>query len=102
MEELRRCEIVVAGELSSRFQLAFDGMTVQTGGGRTTISGVVADRARLLGLIGRVEELGLDLLGLRVSPEDLGDAREEVAAHVPVGGTELGRTGIDDVGDSGP
>jgi hypothetical protein len=92
MEELRRCEIVVAGELSRRFQLAFDGMTVQTGGGRTTISGVVADRARLLGLIGRVEELGLDLLGLRVSPEE---------QAVPAGGTEPRPTGGGDVPEPG-
>lgn len=92
MEQLRRCEIVVAGELSRRFQLAFDGMTVHTGGGRTTISGVVADRARLLGLIGRVEELGLDLLGLEVSPQE---------PAVAAASGEAPRKGADDTQEPG-
>jgi hypothetical protein len=61
-----RYEIVVVGELSDRFALAFEGMEVRAQGGRTTISGLVTDQAQLHGLIDRVGDLGLDLLDLRV------------------------------------
>jgi hypothetical protein len=58
-------EIVVVGELSDRFGLAFEGMELETAAGRTTIRGLVADQAQLHGLIDRVGELGLELVDLR-------------------------------------
>jgi hypothetical protein len=61
-----RYEIVVLGELSHRFGLAFEGMEVHAHAGRTTISGWVVDQAQLHGLIDRVGELGLELVDLRV------------------------------------
>jgi hypothetical protein len=60
-----RYEIVVVGELSDRFGLAFEGMDLKTGSGRTTISGLVVDQAQLHGLIDRVAELGLELVDIR-------------------------------------
>jgi hypothetical protein len=60
-----RYEIVVVGELSDRFGLAFEGMDLETGSGRTTISGLVVDQAQLHGLIDRVAELGLELVDIR-------------------------------------
>jgi hypothetical protein len=60
-----RYEIVVVGELSDRFSLAFEGMELQTAAGRTTISGIVVDQAQLHGLIDRVAELGLELVDIR-------------------------------------
>jgi hypothetical protein len=61
-----RYEIVVLGELSHRFGLAFRDMEVHTHADRTTISGWVVDQAQLHGLIDRVGELGLELLDVRV------------------------------------
>ena len=56
--------IVVAGELSCRFAPAFDGMTVQGGGGQTEIRGMVVDQSHLHGLLDRVGELGLELISV--------------------------------------
>ena len=60
-----RYEIVVVGELSDRFGLAFEGMDLETESGRTTISSVLVDQAQLHGLIDRVAELGLELVDIR-------------------------------------
>jgi hypothetical protein len=60
----RRYRIVVAGELSSRFAPAFDGMTVRCSGGQTAISGMVADQSQLQGLLDRAGELGLELVSV--------------------------------------
>jgi hypothetical protein len=60
-----RCyRIVVAGELSGRFAPAFDGMSVQCSGGQTEITGMVVDQSQLHGLLNRVGEFGLDLVGV--------------------------------------
>jgi hypothetical protein len=54
--------IVVAGELGRRFDRAFEGMTVTAEKGQTTITGVVADRAQLRGVLDRIDDLGLTLV----------------------------------------
>jgi len=59
-----RYRIMVAGELSSRFAPAFDGMTVQCAGGETAITGVVVDQSQLHGLLDRVGDLGLELVSV--------------------------------------
>ena len=67
----RRYRIVVAGELSSRFALAFDGMKVRCSGGQTAISGMVVDQSQLHGLLDRIGELGLELVSVNaVGDED--------------------------------
>ena len=62
-------EIVVRGELSERFAAAFEGMTLAAGNGRTAISGPVVDQAQLHGLLGRVRDLGLDLVSVSSTAE---------------------------------
>lgn len=57
-------EIVVRGELSKRYQLAFEGMTLATGDGQTAITGPVVDQAHLHGLLDRVGALGLELVSI--------------------------------------
>jgi hypothetical protein len=57
-------EIVVLGELSQRFAAAFEGMTLVAADGRTTIAGPVVDQAQLHGLLGRIRDLGLDLVSV--------------------------------------
>jgi hypothetical protein len=75
--------IVVAGELSCRFAPAFDGMTVQCGGGQTAITGMVVDQSHLHGLLDRVGELGLDL----VSVNAIGDEDPPVGPQLRPGGS---------------
>jgi hypothetical protein len=62
-------EIVVRGELSQRFAVAFEGMTLVAENGRTAISGPVIDQAQLHGLLARVRDLGLDLVSVRSTLE---------------------------------
>jgi hypothetical protein len=62
-------QIVVRGELSQRFAMTFDGMTLVAGDGRTAITGPVVDQAHLHGLLDRVGELGLELVSVNATPE---------------------------------
>lgn len=57
-------QITVEGQLSTRWAQAFDGMTLTTAGGRTVISGPVADQAALHGLLRAVRDLGLELVSV--------------------------------------
>ena len=56
--------IVVRGELSQRYLLVFEGMTLATGDGQTAITGPVVDQAHLHGLLDRVGDLGLELVSV--------------------------------------
>jgi hypothetical protein len=56
--------IVVRGELSQRYLLVFEGMTLATGDGQTAITGPVVDQAHLHGLLDRVGDLGLELVSI--------------------------------------
>jgi hypothetical protein len=62
-------QIVVRGELSQRFAVTFEGMTLVAGGGRTAITGPVVDQAHLQGLLDRVGELGLELVSVTATAE---------------------------------
>jgi hypothetical protein len=62
-------QIVVRGELSQRYVVAFEGMTLTTRDGQTAITGPVADQAHLYGLLGRVGDLGLELVSVNPTLE---------------------------------
>jgi ABC-2 type transport system ATP-binding protein len=63
-------QIRVKGQLGSQWSEWFDGLAVLSGGGDETIlRGTIVDQAALLGLIGKVRDLGLPLLA--VSREEL-------------------------------
>jgi hypothetical protein len=62
--EPRRYRIVVRGQLSERFTDAFDGMVVQPGLEVTTFEGELADQSMLHGLLGRIGNLGLELVSV--------------------------------------
>ena len=62
--EPRRYRIVVRGQLSERFTDAFDGMVVQRGLEVTTLEGELADQSMLDGLLGRIGNLGLELVSV--------------------------------------
>jgi hypothetical protein len=58
-------EIRVKGQLGSRWAAWFDGMTVTSGGGGTTVlRGPVADQAALHGLIAKTRDAGLPLISV--------------------------------------
>ena len=56
--------LVVRGELDTRFQYLFEPMRLERTDGRTVLSGDLIDQAQLHGVIGRIEELGLELLSV--------------------------------------
>ena len=59
--------------------LAFEGMKLSRDGGNTVLTGPVVDQAQLAGIIGRVHELGLDLISV---------ATVEPTTEPPVGAWE--------------
>jgi ABC-2 type transport system ATP-binding protein len=63
-------QIKVKGHLHSQWIDWFEGMTVTSEGGETTITGSVADQAALHGLLVRIRDLGLPLLSItRIEPQ---------------------------------
>jgi len=67
-----RYRIVLRGRLSPSFESAFDGMTLEHGPGRTILVGDIRDQAQLYGLLGRLQEFGIELLS--VEPADAPDS----------------------------
>src|SRR5262245_66159447 len=65
-----RYRLVVRGELDERYACLFEGMEMERAKGTTVVTGVVRDQAQLHGFIGRIEELGLELVEVR----QVGDA----------------------------
>lgn len=64
-EETGRFAIRVKGHLDARWSAWFDGMTVTTEtGGTTLIEGPVADQAALFGLLQKMRDMGLPLLSV--------------------------------------
>ena len=70
--------IVVRGELSDRYAVAFEGMQMQTKDGETILTGEVVDQPHLHGILDRVNSLGLKLLSVQALPEEVnGNAEQE-------------------------
>jgi hypothetical protein len=61
--------VIVAGELGVRFTDAFEGMEVTAACGETEITGTIIDRARLLALMKRIDDLGLTLISVSSEPD---------------------------------
>ncbi len=62
--QARRYRLVLRGELGDSFGFLFDGMQLQRLAGMTVLTGDVADQTHLLGLIERVQELGIELVSV--------------------------------------
>jgi hypothetical protein len=62
--------IVVRGELSGRYAIAFEGLEMETETGRTILTGKVIDQPHLHGIIDRISGLGLDLVSLEPCPQN--------------------------------
>jgi len=57
--------IRINGRLGATALSAFPAMVSQLEGGETVLTGLLADRSAVFGVIGEIEALGLDLLELR-------------------------------------
>ncbi|HEY8111293.1 MAG TPA: hypothetical protein VII16_00295 [Actinomycetes bacterium] len=58
-------QLVVRGELDTRFELVFTGMELSQVEGTTVMTGKVRDDAELYGLVERIAELGLELVSIQ-------------------------------------
>ena len=76
-----RYRIILRGRLSANLESAFDGMTLDHAPKRTMLTGDVRDQAQLYGLIGRLQEFGIELLA--VEPIGTGDGSPEAGALDP-------------------
>jgi hypothetical protein len=56
--------ITVRGRLSERFVSAFDGMTLESEHADTALVGVIVDQGQLYGMLERLRDFGLELVGL--------------------------------------
>jgi hypothetical protein len=74
-----RYEIVIRGELDSRYAHLFEGMQMERADGTTVLTGSVRDRAQLYGHIDRIEELGLELVSVQPTQRDVEPAHEAPA-----------------------
>jgi hypothetical protein len=79
-----RYRIVLRGRLSERFESAFDGMTLEHGPNRTVLVGDVRDQAQLYGLLGQLQEFGIELLAVE-SADGSGGGCEPGASPVASG-----------------
>ncbi len=63
-------QMKVKGELGTQWSEWFKGMTIESEGSVTTITGKVIDQSALHGLLVRIRDLGLPLISvIRVKPD---------------------------------
>ena len=60
-------EICVRGRLSDRLECALEGMQLKAGRAETVFIGEIRDQSQLYGLLDRVRDLGLELIGVQPS-----------------------------------
>jgi hypothetical protein len=60
----RRYEIVVRGRLSTRYESALDGVTVEARHGETTLRAEIIDQPQLYGLLNRLRDFGIELISI--------------------------------------
>ena len=73
-------QLVIRGELDERFGVLFEGMQMERTDGTTILAGQVTDQAKLMGMIERIDELGLELLSVQqvaTSPRGSREQRHE-------------------------
>jgi len=94
----RQCRITVAGILSERFDRAFDGFTLERTAGTTVLRGVVRDSSALYGVLGRVQDLGMELLSVESRPVESAtrDQRERGSGSPAAATRSVNRKRYDD------
>ena len=63
-------QIVVRGELSERYAMAFEGMEMEIKNGQTVLTGEVKDQSHLHGILDRIGALGLKLVSVETLSEN--------------------------------
>jgi hypothetical protein len=66
----RQYEIRVQGHLGETIRSAFPGLKARTNGEDTLLTGTLPDRAALYGVLAEAEVLGLELLEIRILPQE--------------------------------
>jgi hypothetical protein len=75
-------EISLQGRLEPRWSAWFDGLTLTTGDGTTTLRGPVVDQAALHGLLQRLRDLGVPLISVTpVNPDPAFNTTSNIAEH---------------------
>ena len=69
--ETTRYRIAVRGRLSEHLASAFEGFANEPGNERSVLVGEIRDQAHLYGILDRVRDLGLELVGVERDPGDL-------------------------------
>jgi hypothetical protein len=59
--------ITISGVLTDRLAVAFEPLSLAGADGLTVLSGICADSAALYGVLDRMRDLGLELLGIESS-----------------------------------
>ena len=81
-------ELRLQGRLEARWSAWFDGMTLTTAHGTTTLRGPVVDQAALHGLLQRLRDLGLPLISVtQVDPDPATPLNPEEQADQDTGDT---------------
>jgi outer membrane PBP1 activator LpoA protein len=62
--------IVMRRELGERYAAAFDGMQMEVKDGETILVGEIVDQSHLLGVLNRINGLGLQLLSVQALQDD--------------------------------
>jgi hypothetical protein len=57
-------QIVMRGEISDRYAMAFEGMEMETISGQTILTGEIIDNSHLHGILDRIIALGLELVSV--------------------------------------
>jgi hypothetical protein len=75
--------IVVRGELSDRYGVAFEGMQLEAKNGRTILTGEVVDQPHPHAILDRIGALGLKLVSVQDLSEDVRPSAESDRELVP-------------------
>jgi hypothetical protein len=75
--------IAARGELSDEYACAFEGMRMQSADGQTILAGEIVDQPHLLGILQRINGLGLELLSVEVLSEDAYPSAQRDAEPYP-------------------
>lgn len=62
------CEIVIAATISEAYSSWFDDFQVMAEGPTSRLVGRVVDQAALHGILGRLRDLGIEILDVHISP----------------------------------
>jgi len=68
--EPTRYRITVRGRLTEHLKTAFESLALEAGHERSFLVGEIRDQAHLYGVLGRVCDLGLELVSVEEDPRD--------------------------------